>query len=179
MRRLAFAVPVVVFVAIAAMFAISFALDLDPSKLPSALTDQPAPQFALPPIEGRPNSLGLSTADLQGVPSVVNVFASWCVPCLAEHPIITRMTEDGIAVYGINHRDEPTDANRWLDRHGDPYDRIGADFDARASLEWGVTGVPETFILDAQGHIRHKIIGPMSPDIYERQVLPVIRELTP
>lgn len=177
MRRVAFAIPAFIFVAVAALFAVSFALDLDPSKLPSALTDKPAPEFALPPVEGRPDSLGLNTADLRGQPSVVNVFASWCVPCLAEHPIVSRLAEEGFAVYGINHRDAADDANRWLDRHGNPYQRIGADIDARASIDWGVTGVPETFILDAQGRVRHKIIGPMTPEILADEVLPLLREL--
>ena len=177
MGRLTFAIPAVIFVAIAAMFAIPFALDLDPSKLPSALTDQPAPEFALPPVEGRPDSLGLSTADLHGQPSVVNVFASWCLPCLAEHPIISRLAEEGVAVYGINHRDAAEDANRWLDRNGNPYHRIGADIDARTSIDWGVTGVPETFIVDAQGRVRHKIIGPMTPEILTDEIMPLLREL--
>ena len=108
---------------------------------------------------------------------MVNVFASWCVPCLAEHPIVSRLAEDGVAVFGINHRDAADDANRWLDRHGNPYRRIGADTDARASIDWGVTGVPETFIVDGQGRVRHKIIGPMTPEILADEVLPLLLEL--
>jgi cytochrome c biogenesis protein CcmG/thiol:disulfide interchange protein DsbE len=177
MRRLAFALPALLFIAVAAMFAIPFVLNLDPEALPSALTGKPAPEFALPPIEGRPDTLGLSTDDLKGQPSVVNVFASWCVPCLAEHPLISRLAEEGYEVYGINHRDAPEDATRWLDRHGDPYARIGADSDARASIDWGVTGVPETFILDRDGRIRHKVVGPITPQVLEQQVLPALREL--
>jgi len=177
MRKLGYALPVLLFLAIALLFAMPFALRLDSHVLPSALIDQPAPEFALPPIEGRPQTLGLSTADLSGKPSVVNVFASWCVPCLAEHPIISRMAEDGFTVYGIDHRDQPEDIRAWLDRNGNPYARIGADRDARVSIDWGVTGVPETFLLDRNGRIRHKIVGPMTPDIYAEEVLPRLREL--
>ena len=102
---------------------------------------------------------------------------TWCLPCLAEHSIISRLAEEGVAVYGINHRDAAEDANRWLDRHGNPYRRIGADIDARVSIDWGVTGVPETFIIDAQGRVRHKIIGPMTPEILADEVMPLLREL--
>ena len=177
MTRAVFVVPAALFVAVAALFAVPFILELDPKALPTALQDQPAPAFELPPIDGMPESLGLGTADLRGRPSVVNIFASWCVPCLAEHPLITRLAEDGVPVHGINFRDEADDAIRWLRRHGNPYARVGADTDARASIEWGVTGVPETFVLDAEGNIRHKIVGPMTPKMLESEVLPLLREL--
>ena len=118
----------------------------DPSHIPSALLDQPVPQFALPGVEGREGPDGFDTADLEGSLSIVNVFASWCVPCLAEHPLISGLAEDGYRIYGINHRDKDAEAAAWLNRHGDPYTGVGADRDARVSVDWGVTGVPETFI---------------------------------
>ena len=177
MRRLTFLLPVLAFLGVSLLLAMPFVLKLDSRLLPSALIDRPAPQFALPPIEGRPQTLGLASADLPGRVSVVNIFASWCVPCLAEHPLITRLSEEGVAVYGINYRDAPENARAWLDRHGNPYARIGADRDARASIDWGVTGVPETFLLDRNGRIRHKITGPLTPQLFEDEVLPVLREL--
>ncbi|MSO71288.1 MAG: DsbE family thiol:disulfide interchange protein [Alphaproteobacteria bacterium] len=177
MRKLGYAVPALLFLAIALLFATPFALRLDSHILPSALIDLPAPEFALPPIEGRPQTLGLATADLSGKPSIVNVFASWCVPCLAEHPMISRLAEEGFTVYGIDHRDPPDAVGAWLDRNGNPYARIGADRDASVSIDWGVTGVPETFLIDRKGRIRHKIVGPMTPDIFAEEVLPWMREL--
>ncbi len=177
MRRLFFLLPILIFVALAAIFASRLDGNLDPSALPSALLDKPAPEFALPGLEGRPQKPGFATADLSGQVTIVNIFASWCVPCLAEHPLITRLAEDGATIYGINYRDTDPAAARWLDKHGDPYARIGADRDARASLEWGVTGVPETFILDSTGRIRHKQAGPLTPAIVEQVILPILAEL--
>lgn len=177
MRRLVYLLPILVFVALAAIFATRLDGTHDPSQLPSALIDKPAPQFTLPGLETRPQKPGFATADLTGQVTVVNIFASWCIPCLAEHPLITRLAEDGVTVYGINHRDKDADAARWLDKHGDPYTRIGADRDARVSIEWGVTGVPETFILDRAGRIRHKQTGPLTPTIVEQDFLPILAEL--
>ena len=108
---------------------------------------------------------------------VLDVFASWCVPCLAEHPLITELAEAGTRVYGINHRDTADDAITWLRRHGNPYAAIGFDADARASLEWGVTGVPETFIIDRDGTIAYKHTGPLTRDVLERRIVPKLREV--
>ncbi len=177
MRRLVFILPVAAFIGLAGLFAAPFVLELDSRVLPSVLIDRPAPEFVLPPIEGRPETLGLATADLRGRPSIVNIFASWCVPCLAEHPIVTRLAQDGYAVYGIDHRDPPDAAGQWLARHGNPYARIGADRDARVSIDWGVTGVPETFILDREGRVRHKVVGPLTPTILAEEVLPLLKSL--
>lgn len=168
MRRLLFILPAVLFLALAGAFWLVLSSGRDVSELPSVLLDRPVPEFDLPPIEGRPQSRGLKTADFDGV-AIVNVFASWCGPCLVEHPLITRLADEGYRVYGINQRDKPADANRWLDRHGDPYARIGADMDSRVSIDWGVTGVPETFLVDAEGRIREKIVGPLSnPGRFDR-----------
>ena len=119
----------------------------DPNAIPSALVDGPVPQFDLPAVEGTA-SPGLSTADLQGDLALLNVFASWCVPCRAEHATLTQMAEaEGLPLYGLNYKDAPSDAAAWLDELGNPYDAIGSDESGRAGIEWGITGVPETFIV--------------------------------
>lgn len=177
MRRLIFILPIAVFVVLAGFFLLQLLGGRDTSILPSALIDQPAPDFKLAAVAGA-DTPGLASDDLRGGVSLVNVFASWCIPCLAEHPLITRLAEDGVTIYGINYRDTDAAATRWLKRNGNPYSRIGADRDARASLEWGVTGVPETFIIDASGNIRFKHAGPMTPEILDRDIMPVLNELT-
>lgn len=176
MSRLIFLVPLALFAVVAVWLAVPLLRGDDPSIVPSALIDQPAPAFALPPLTGRED--GFATADLGNTPSLVNVFASWCVPCLAEHPLITRMAEtDGIPVFGIAHKDQPADTLAWLARHGDPYTRIGVDLDGRAGLDWGVYGVPETYVIDADGRVRYRHVGPMTPDVVEGTILPLIRDL--
>ncbi|MFQ5971006.1 MAG: DsbE family thiol:disulfide interchange protein [Alphaproteobacteria bacterium] len=177
MRRVLFILPLVGFLGLAALLVGMLRADRDPSHIPSALIDRPVPEFELPGIEDRPGSGGFSSADLRGQVTLVNIFASWCLPCLAEHPLITRLAEEGHTVYGINHRDTDRAATRWLERHGDPYTRIGVDADARVSIEWGVTGVPETFIVDRNGRIRHKHTGPLTPDALESDILPILKEL--
>lgn len=179
MRRLAVILPVALFAAMIGVMA-SLLTDPernnDPSRLPSPLVGKPAPEISLPPVaEAIPG--GFSTNDLKGRVTIVNVFASWCIPCLAEHPLITQLAEDGVPVYGINHRDKANDAVNWLTRHGNPYIAVGFDYDARASLEWGVTGVPETFIIDANGTIAYKHAGPITPDVLKRKILPKLREV--
>jgi len=165
-QRLVYLVPLLLFAVVAGYLMIG--LRLDPGKLPSALIDKPVPEFALPGLEGVAE--GLATADLKagdgagqanGV-SVVNVFASWCVPCRAEHPYLMRLAKEGVTVHGINYQDKPEDARGWLARLGNPYTRIGADRDGRASIDWGVYGVPETFVVDGSGRIRFKQVGPIT-----------------
>ena len=179
MRRFIVILPVVVFAALLGVMA-SLLTDgdrnNDPSRLPSPLVGKPAPAFSLPAVAANIPG-GFSTDDLKGHVTIVNVFASWCIPCLAEHPLITQLAADGVRVYGINHRDKSADAVTWLRRHGNPYLAIGFDADARASLEWGVTGVPETFIIDANGTIAYKHAGPITPDVLERKILPKLREV--
>jgi cytochrome c biogenesis protein CcmG/thiol:disulfide interchange protein DsbE len=147
------------------------------STIPSALISQPVPQFSLPPVAPDIPG-GFSTADLTGRPALVNVFASWCVPCLAEHPVIADLAREGLPVYGLNHKDAPEAARDWLKRQGNPYTAVGADTDGRASIEWGVTGVPETFVVDAAGVVRFKHVGPLTPDLVERKLRPVLDEVT-
>jgi cytochrome c biogenesis protein CcmG, thiol:disulfide interchange protein DsbE len=108
----------------------------------------------------------------------VNVFASWCVPCREEHPLLMRMKEQGlVAIHGLNYKDKPDDAARWLDTMGDPYIRTGADLDGRVAIDWGVYGVPETFVVDRQGRIAFKQIGPLTPVMVEDTILPLIAKL--
>ena len=112
------------------------------------------PEFTLPAV-GEEFPGGFTSANLRGDVTMVNFFASWCVPCLAEHPLITRLAEDGLDVYGVNHRDKTADAVKWLKKHGNPYTAVGADPEGRVSLDWGVTGLPETFIIGKNGQIRY------------------------
>lgn len=140
--------------------------DRDPNKIPSILISQPAPEFDLEPVAGI-DTPGLSWADLLGndTPVVVNVFASWCVPCRAEHSVLTSLVErDGIRLFGINYKDEPDDAARWLSDLGNPYSRIGSDLSGRAGIEWGISGVPETFIIGADGTVLYRYVGPVVGD---------------
>ncbi|MGH6920295.1 MAG: DsbE family thiol:disulfide interchange protein, partial [Geminicoccaceae bacterium] len=137
LRRLGFLLPVVVFVVVAVGLGIG--LTRNPQEIPSALIGKPVPEFSLPPVQGR--ALGLSSSDLEGEVSLVNVFASWCTACRYEHPVFMRLKEEGaVPIHGINYKDRPNDAAEWLDTLGDPYTRTGADLDGRVSIEWGVYG---------------------------------------
>lgn len=163
LRYLLYLLPLAVFAMVAGYFVVG--LHRNPEDIPSALIGKPAPEFSLPGLDGV--APGFTTADLKGRVTVVNVFASWCVPCRAEHPYMMRFArEDGMRILGINYRDKPADAKAWLDRLGNPYARIGVDRDARVSINWGVYGVPETFVVDADGIIRFKQVGPITtPDL--------------
>jgi cytochrome c biogenesis protein CcmG/thiol:disulfide interchange protein DsbE len=177
-RRLPYLLPLVFFAVIAGYFLWALDPARDPSAVPSALIDKPVPKFSLPPIEGI-GSPGLATSDLKrGEVTLVNVFASWCVPCRAEHPLLMRLAEDDIAtVYGINYKDKPVEAREWLEMLGNPYGRIGADRSGRAAVEWGVYGVPETFVVDAEGKIRYRHIGPIHRSELEETILPLVEGL--
>jgi len=143
--------------------------------LPSALLDKPVPEFALAPVLGREE--GLSTQDLIGHVSLVNVFASWCVPCRAEHPLFMELSATGeVPLYGINYKDPPEQARAWLDELGDPYARIGADINGRAGIEWGVYGVPETYVIAPDGTIAYRHVGPITRAILQETLLPIVRD---
>ena len=174
MRRLLYLIPVAVFVAVGIGLAVG--LTRDPGTLPSALIDRPVPTFHLPALEG---GEGFSSEDLKGQVSLVNVFASWCVPCRVEHPLLMKLAEDGVVIYGINYKDPADQAQAWLAELGDPFQKIGADRDGRVGIEWGVYGVPETFVVDAEGRIRHKHVGPIQPRDLEQSLLPILAELSP
>jgi cytochrome c biogenesis protein CcmG, thiol:disulfide interchange protein DsbE len=166
--------PLVLFFGLVLAFAMR--LDRDPSRIPSALIGKPVPVFSLPPVKGR--ELGLSSNDLTGDVSLVNVFASWCVACREEHPLLMRLKADGaVAVHGLDYKDESDNAARWLNSMGDPYRRTGADRDGRVAIDWGVYGVPETFVITKGGQIAHKQIGPLTTKDLEEMVLPLVHKL--
>ena len=174
-KRLVYLVPLAVFLVMAVYFAVG--LTKDPRVIPSALIDKPVPEFALPPIPGGKGK-GFSSADLKGGVTVVNVFASWCIPCRAEHPVINELARLKVArVFGLNYKDRPADALKWLKDLGDSYDAVGADESGRVGIDWGVYGVPETFIVDGQGNIRHKHVGPLTPELLKSQILPIIARI--
>src|SRR5712671_7315032 len=173
-RRWLFLLPLAGFLALAAAFGLG--LGNDAKTLPSPLLGRPVPAFHLPPVQGR--ALGLSTDDLKGEVSLVNVFASWCIACREEHPLLMRLKEQGLVpIHGLNYKDKPDDAARWFDTMGDPYTRTGADLDGRVAIDWGVYGVPETFVVTRDGRIVFKQIGPVSLPLLEGTILPLIAKL--
>jgi cytochrome c biogenesis protein CcmG/thiol:disulfide interchange protein DsbE len=172
-RRLIYLLPVVVFALLAAGFYVG--LGIDTNVLPSPLIDQPAPDFALPPLAD--GGQGFSSADLAGHVSLVNTFASWCAPCRAEHPVLNALARTKrVAIYGIDYKDKHDAALAWIGELGDPYTRIGAD-DGRVGIEWGVYGVPETFIVDRTGRIRYKHVGPLTEADLATTILPLVARL--
>ena len=171
--RPAVVVPLAVFAVIAV--ALGIGLQLKPQEIPSALIGRPVPQFALDPVQG--TEKGLSSADLKGHVSIVNVFASWCVPCRVEHPLWVDVAKSGVPLFGINYKDTPANAAAWLAALGNPYARTGADLNGRVGIDFGVYGVPETFVIDADGIIRLKFIGPVDRAALDTQILPKVREL--
>ena len=171
---LGFVVPVALFVALAGLLAIG--LGLDPGRVPSVLIGKPVPEFELPPVEGR--TLGLARSDLVGEVSLVNVFASWCAECRREHPLLMDINARGLVpVHGLNYKDTPEDAKGWLDGLGDPYTRTGADIDGRVAIDFGVYGVPETFVIDKAGRIAHKHIGAIDGRALAETILPLVEAL--
>ena len=176
MRRLAFLLPLAVFFGVAIYFALPLIRGTNPSVIPSALIDRPVPAFDLPPLPGQ--TKGLADADLRGEAQLVNVFASWCLPCKAEHPLLMRLArEQGITIRGINYKDKPNDALAWLAANGNPYRTVGADEAGRVSIDWGVYGVPETYVIDRQGRIRYRHVGPLVPAVVESSILPLLKQL--
>ena len=167
-RRWLVALPLIGFVALAGLF-LARLHGGDPSKIPSALIGRPAPQTALPALEGLVSNgaavPGLDPAVFKGKVSVVNVWASWCVPCHDEAPLLTTLAKDKrLQVVGINYKDSPDNARRFLGRYGNPFSIVGVDGNGRASIEWGVYGVPETFVVGREGTIVYKMVGPVTPE---------------
>jgi len=166
-RRWLVALPLIVFMGVAGLFLLRLHGG-DPSKIPSALIGRPAPQTALPALEGLVNNgvaiPGLDPAAFKGKVSVVNVWASWCVPCHDEMPLLTALAKDKrLQIVGINYKDSPDNARRFLGRYGNPFGMVGVDGNGRASIEWGVYGVPETFVVGREGTILYKMVGPVTP----------------
>lgn len=178
-RRLLVLLPLAVFLALAALFFVS--LGGDRSRIPSALIGRPAPATVLPPVpglerDGKPLP-GLVPADFQGAVTLVNVWASWCVPCHDEAPLLMRLAEDTrIRIVGINYKDQPENARRFLGRYGNPFVAAGADTSGRSSIDWGVYGVPETFIVGRDGRIAYKLVGPITAENLETAVKPAIEQ---
>jgi cytochrome c biogenesis protein CcmG/thiol:disulfide interchange protein DsbE len=166
-RRWLVMLPLVLFVALAGLFLVRLFAG-DPSKLPSTLIGRPVPTFTLPPLEGltadgKPVP-GLATADLKGTVTVVNVWASWCAPCRDEHPLLIELAKTpGVRVVGINYKDQPENARRFLGALGNPFAAVGVDTSGRAAIDWGVYGVPESFVIAPDGTIAYKHVGPLSP----------------
>jgi len=168
------ALPLVVFVLMAGL--LGYGLRLDPKKVPSPLIDKPAPEFSLSILESP--SRQLSTRDMAGQVWVLNVWASWCVSCRAEHVVITALANRNLVpVVGLNYKDEPADATRWLEQFGNPYATSVMDQDGRVGIDWGVYGVPETFVIGADGMIKYKHIGPVTHESLEQTILPILKEL--
>jgi cytochrome c biogenesis protein CcmG/thiol:disulfide interchange protein DsbE len=175
MKRLLYTVPLAVFVLLGVYFYVG--LHNDPRTLPSTLINKPVPTFDLPPIKG--HEQGFATADLKGKVSLVNIFGSWCVACKQEHPFLMELKRnDAIPIYGIDWREKNAeDGPAWLARHGNPYTRVGDDPHSRVAIDFGVTGAPETFIVDKEGVIRYKFIGPLGPQAWNDTVLPIVERL--
>lgn len=173
-RRLILVVPLIGFLGLA--LALAWGLSRNPTTIPSALIGKPVPQFSLPPVKGR--MLGLSSGDLHGEVALVNVFASWCVACRLEHPVLMQMKANNIVpIHGLNYKDQPSNAARWLNTMGDPYTRTGADINGRVAIDWGVYGVPETFVVTKDGRIAYKQIGAVTPKVLDEKILPLVRKL--
>ena len=177
--RLFYIIPLIVFATVAAAFGVG--LTLKPNIVPSALIDQPVPEFTLAGLPGGGVGLaeGFSSADLAGRVTIVNVFASWCFPCRVEHPLLMRLARNPkVRIFGLNYKDRPDDARAWLKELGNPYYRIGGDREGRVAIDWGVYGVPETFIIDAGGRIRYKHVGPIMPSDLDEIIVPIIERLS-
>ncbi len=167
-------IPMVVFVVLCLVFWVG--LGYDPRELPSVMIDKPLPNFSLPALSS--NKLGLDSKKLGNKPVLINFFASWCQPCRLEQPVLNRIAlKDEVPLYGIAYKDREEDSKNYLIQLGDPYKRIGVDIEGRAGIDFGVTGVPETFLVDGKGVIRYRYSGPISEDVFRREILPRVKQL--
>jgi len=179
-RRVMVLAPLVVFLALVALFLVRL-YSGDPSRIPSALIGHPAPQTNLPPVVGLERNgaavPGIDAASFKGAVTVVNVWASWCVPCHDEAPLLMRLAQDSrFRLIGINYKDEPDNARRFLGRYGNPFAAAGADLNGRAGIEWGVYGVPETFVVGRDARIAYKLVGPITADNINMVLKPEIEK---
>jgi cytochrome c biogenesis protein CcmG, thiol:disulfide interchange protein DsbE len=169
-----FAIPIAIFVALVVLLGVG--LKLDPREVPSPLIGKPAPHFELPELHEAAKTF--SERDMRGKVWVLNVWASWCVSCREEHPVLLDLAKSGtVPVYGLNYKDKREDGLAWLKGMGDPYKISIFDFDGRVGIDYGVYGVPETYVIDKAGIIRYKRIGPLTPEIVNETLLPLVREL--
>jgi cytochrome c biogenesis protein CcmG/thiol:disulfide interchange protein DsbE len=176
MRRLIFLAPILVFAGLVVYFATPLLKGTDPGYIPSPLIDQPVPVFDLPPLPGHEH--GVSSAELKGQVRVVNIFASWCIPCRAEAPVLLSLSRAAhVPIMGIDQKDKPEDALAYLKELGDPYTAIGMDSDRHVSIDWGAYGAPETFIVDAEGRIRFKQAAPLTQADLRDTILPLLARL--
>jgi len=174
-RKIVFFLPLLVVAVLLGFFVVG--LQMDPRRLPSVLEDRPMPEFALAGLPGRAAPL-TDKAQLTGEVALVNFFGSWCVACVQEHPMLNRIQAEKVApLHGIAFQDQPQATLRFLARHGDPYDRVGYDTTNRIAIEFGVTGAPETFVIDRDGVIRHKHVGPITEDDWVNTLRPLIEDL--
>ena len=164
--------PLVVLIGLIALFAAN--INRNPEFVPSALINKPVPDVTLEPLDDTIDNPGIEPGDFPGQVTLVNIFASWCIPCRDEHPLLMQLAYEGHIIYGINQKDAPENARKFLDELGNPYGRIGADRDGRASIEWGVYGVPETFVVNKKGIITYKHVGPLTDRAIETGLLPAI-----
>ena len=179
-RRLIVLLPLIFFLGIAGLFLLRLSAG-DPSIIPSALIGHPAPQTTLPPIAGLERDgapvPGLDPASFAGAVTVVNVWASWCVPCHDEAPLLMQLAQDSrLRVVGINYKDEPDNARRFLGRYGDPFAAAGADPNGRGAIEWGVYGVPETYVIGRDARIAYKLVGPIADENFDSVLKPQIEK---
>lgn len=177
------ALPLVLFLALAALFLSRLESGGDPSRVPSALVGRAAPLTVLPALEGLTREgaavPGLDVAELRGKPALVNVWASWCAPCRTEHPLLMELAKDPrVTVVGLNYKDKPDNARRFLGQYGLPYSAVGVDPAGRLAIDWGVYGVPETFVLDRNGVIVHKFVGPLTSESVRGTLLPLLDKLS-
>ena len=177
MTRVFFLIPLAIFLVIVGYFSVSLRPGHDIHELPSAMIEKPAPAFDL---AGLGSSKALALDELKGQPFIINFFASWCVPCRIEHPLLMRLAQqDHLPLYGIAYKDKPEDSSRLLATFGDPYRQIGVDRDGRVGLDFGVYGVPETYVIDGAGTIRRRFVGPLTIETVDKELLPLLKKLKP
>jgi cytochrome c biogenesis protein CcmG/thiol:disulfide interchange protein DsbE len=175
-RRLFVVLPLLVFLGLAAVFFMQLMSGRDISTVPSALIGEPAPETKLPPLEGI-GMAGLDSASFAGKVTLVNVWGSWCVPCRAEHPLLLELSRDNrFTIAGLNYKDRPENARRFLGELGNPYQAIGVDDAGRTAINWGVYGVPETFLVGKDGKILYKHVGPLTPEAIAGELMPLIEK---
>ena len=167
-------IPLLIFGVLLGFLAVG--LSLNPREIPSPLINKPAPAFSLPALDAPDQKI--SAQDLRGKVWILNVWASWCVACRIEHPLLVEFSKAGmVPIYGLNYKDKRDDAMRWLVNFGNPYTRSLSDIDGLVGIDFGVYGVPETFVIDKQGVIRMKHIGPVTPEVLRDDIIPLVRKL--
>jgi cytochrome c biogenesis protein CcmG/thiol:disulfide interchange protein DsbE len=169
-----FILPLALFLVLVVFLAIG--LSRDPHEIPSPLVDKPAPAFALPVLSDPQQSFKLQ--EMRGKVWLLNAWASWCVACREEHPVLLELSRSGVVpIYGLDYKDERQDALAWLEQFGNPYTQVLSDADGRVGIDYGVYGVPETFVIDRSGVIRYKQIGPITEEALEKKIIPLVKEL--